>query len=364
MYSVLCDGEVIYSPAFTSIGCIATSAKLNMELNRASTLTITLPPEAVGYDKIKKLSSLITVMDDLTKVFHGRCVDYSEDFYKNRTYTCEGELAYLNDSILRPYSYNKSPGDIFKSYIESHNNRVNSNRQFQVGDISEMQDDQIVRESEQYPTTMNELQEKLIDNYGGYVMTRYVGDDIYLDYKRTSGTANSQIIKFGSNLLELTRFIDASEVCTVLIPLGGDDGQGNPITITSVNGGRDYVQSDTAVAMFGRIEVCETWDDVNTASLLLQRANARIGQIISESVTLDIKAVDLSLINVDAERLRLGQYNRVISVAHDIDNFFQCSKISLDMTNPSRNEYTFGNPRKTLSEQVSKLRGYAYGLAR
>lgn len=358
MYSILCDGEMVYAPSYSAQDYMVTSAVLDMELNRASTLTFTMPYGSVAYDSIKKLKSVITVYDGTEKIFHGRCIDSTDDWYKSRTIKCEGELGFLNDSILRPYSKTDTSANIFSYYITQHNAAVSADRQFVVGDVSTMASEQIVRESEQYPVTMDELQEKLIENYGGYVLPRYVGNSIYLDYKATSGGNNSQLIKFGSNMLDMSTFINAAEVKTVLIPLGANDSNNQPITIKSVNNNKDYVQSDTAVALFGRIEVCEKWEDVNTPSILLQRANARISELISEATTLTIKAVDLSLIDVDTERLKLGEYNRVVSAPHDLDAYFQCTKISIDMANPSRNVYTFGNPKTTLTKMVQMLRGY------
>ena len=368
MYTILCDDELIYSPGTAGRGYFVSSPKLTTELNKASTLKFTLPPGAVGYDRIQKLQSNITAYDGDKKIFHGRCIDSTEDFYKQRSMQCEGELGFLNDSVLRPYEFSTgSPAEIFTYYVTQHNSVVNADRRFVVGDVSEMEDDQIVRSSTQYPTTMEELQEKLIENYGGYVTSRYVGDDIYLDYRRISGGNNSQVIRFGTNLLDLSKYINAADVKTILIPLGAEiedeeSETSERLTIKEVNDGKDYIESQTAISIFGRIEACEVWDDVNTPSILLQRGQHRITELISEATTLSIKAVDLSLIDVDSERLKLGEYNRVVSAPHDLDAYFQCTKITIDMTDPSKSEYTFGNPRGTLSGRVAEMRAYGRSL--
>lgn len=358
MYSMKVDGELIFAPPVVNDGYIAFDATVTRELNKVDSAEFTIPVTGRGYDRINKLSSVITVWDDDEKIFHGRCIDITEDFYKNRKFNCEGALGYLNDSVLRPYYFNPgTPGNIFKYYVEKHNERVGSSKRFVVGDISTMQNDQIVRDSTMYPSTLDELEDKLIENYGGYVVPRYVGESIYLDYKATSGGTNGQVIQFGKNLLELEQFMDASEVKTIIIPIGATvEGTEERLTIKSVNGGLDYLESSTGIAMFGRIETCEGWDDVTDASNLKAKGQIRLNELIAEATTLNLSAIDLSLLDVQVDKLRLGEYNRVLSVPHNLDGMFQCSRMVLNLGNPQQNQYTFGNPRPTLTDSINRFR--------
>lgn len=50
-------------------------------------------------DKIVGLSSDIRVYDGTEEIFRGRPIDDGEDLYRERTFKCEGELAFLYDSI-------------------------------------------------------------------------------------------------------------------------------------------------------------------------------------------------------------------------------------------------------------------------
>ena len=365
MYSIFCDGQMIYAPPVVNDGYIAYNARVTKELNLVDSLEFTIPPTGNGYDLIQKLKSVITVKDGDEIIFRGRCLNIEQDFYNQRQFYCEGALGFLNDSILRPYKFSTdTPGNIFKYYIEQHNNVVDEEKQFIVGSISTMQGDQIVRSSEQYPTTRDELQDKLIENYGGYVVPRYSENLTYLDYKSRSGGDNGQIIQFGKNLLDLSQYIDASDIKTVLVPLGatidpggGDtEGQETHVTIKTVNGGKDYITSESGVALFGAIETCEVWDDVTIPANLLRKAQERITELISESVTLELSAIDLSMLDVDVDRIRLGEYNRVLSIPHSLDDYFQCSKITLNLGNPSQSSYTFGNPRPTLTDSINRYR--------
>lgn len=365
MYSIRCNGQLIYAPPVVNDGYIAYNAKLSKAINLVDSCEFTIPTTGVGYDLISRMKSVITVYDGNEKIFHGRCVNITNDFHNQRKFYCEGELGYLNDSVLRPYAFSaevagghpETPGNIFKYYIEQHNSSVDEYKQFVVGDISSMQTEQIVRESSQYPTTLDELQGKLIENYGGYVVPRYLGDKIYLDYRAISGGDNGQTIQFGKNLLDLEEFIDASEVKTVLIPLGGTvEGTDARLTIESVNDGKDYLESATGIALFGRVEASEGWDDITDAEALKEAGQARLGDLIAEATTLTLSAVDLSMLDVEVDRIRLGEYNRVLSVPHNINDYFQCSRMEINLAEPQRNEYTFGNPRPTLTDSINRFR--------
>lgn len=356
MYTIYADGNLIYAPPIVNDGYYVYSAFLTRELNKVDTFEFTIPEEGIGYDLISKMKTIITIFDGDEKIFHGRCLNTSKDFYNQKKFYCEGALGFLNDSILRPYTFStETPGNIFKYYIEKHNEKVDSFKSFIVGDISTMQDTQLVRSSDMYPKTLNELQEKLIENYGGYVIPRYVGDSIYLDYKATSGGNNGQVIQFGKNLLELEEYIDASEVVTVLIPLGAtvDDQR---ITIASVNQGVEYFENPTAIALFGRIEACEVWEDITTPGNLYNAGLARLNDLISEAITLNMTAVDLSLLDVEEDKIRIGEYNRVLSVPHGLDSYFQCTRMVLNLSNPSQNQYTFGYPKVTLTDSINRYR--------
>ena len=354
MYSIYSDGQLIYAPPVVDDGYIAYDATLTRELNKVDTVEFTIPTVGVGYNGIDKLKSVITIYYNNEKIFHGRCLNITTDFQKQKKFYCEGCLGFLNDTILRPYSLNgQTPAYIFSYYIAMHNENTENSKKFILGDTSTMQTEEIIRESSQYPNTLDELQDKLIENYGGYVMPRYYNDKIYLDYKATSGGNNSQVIQFGKNLLTMEQFIDASEVKTVLIPLGASTND-DRLTIESVNDGKDYLENSTAIETFGRVEGCEVWDDVTVASTLKTKGQARLNELIAEATTITLSAIDLSMLDVEEEQIKLGEYNRVYSAPHGLDSYFQCSRIVLNLGDPRNNEYTFGIPLQTLTDKINR----------
>ena len=55
---------------------------------------------------------------------------------KYQTIQCEGDLAYFNDSILRPYNFNGSIENYLYMVIESHNSQVGDDKKFTLGDVT------------------------------------------------------------------------------------------------------------------------------------------------------------------------------------------------------------------------------------
>lgn len=294
------------------------------------------------------------------ELFHGRLLNTEKDFYKRQKAVCEGELAYLVDSIQRPYDYAGDLPGLFKQYINNHNEQVDEEKKFAIGEITVTDSNNYVHYSSTvYPNTLNEIKEKLINTHGGYLRTRISESKKYIDYVTKPGKTNSQVIEFGTNLLDITEYITAENVFTVLIPLGErqKDSSGNEtgrLTIAEVNDGKDYIESETGIKLFGRITKTHEWDDVTDANNLLKKGKVYLDDGISMSVSLKVKAVDLHLINVNTEILSEGDEVRVVSKPHGIDTFFLCTKIELDLLTPDNSVYEFGVAFKTLTGKLNK----------
>ena len=376
MFQIYADGELLYSPDLADEGYGVINPKLTIELNKSGSLEFTLPPNNVMYDKISKLKTQVTVNEDGKTIWWGRVLHDKKDFYKRKSIYCEGILAWLVDSILRPYDFKGTVTNYIRYMVTCHNEQVDSSKKIRLGNVTVSDSNDYVHySSTQYPTTLSEITEKLVNKYGGY-LSLYHNSAIgwyQLDYTSTSGDISDQVIQFGENLLDITEYIDAKDVFTVLIPLGakqkskdGKDETEKRLTIESVNNGLDYIENTTASSIFGKIWKTNTWDNVTEASNLLTKGEVFLNSGIEMSVTLSIKAIDLHLIDVKTERIQLGQYVRVISEPHNLDTHFLCSKIILDMQNPDKSEYTFGTAFTAMTEEQIKIKkqsANAYGIA-
>ena len=342
MYSIYADGKIIHTPNLTNEGYGVFSPRLTVELNKAGSLEFTLPPNNAMYDGITKLKTLITVFQNGDELFRGRVLHDEKDFYKQKQTYCEGELAFLLDSKQRPYSATKTVKAWFQYYISNHNSRVEAAKQFTVGNVTVADaNTSVAFKNEDYSSTLDEIENKLLENYEGYLAIRESNGTRYIDWLAESGNVNSQTIEFGVNLLDLTEYITAENIFTVLIPLGKTQTS-SKLTIASVNSGKDYLENSTAISLFGRIEETMDWSEVDNVSTLKSLGQAALNRNIEQSITLTVKAVDLYLMNVNVESFRLGDLVRVVSLPHGLDQQFRCSKIVYDLVSPDQTEYTFG----------------------
>lgn len=336
MYQITVDDNILYDLRVEDRKVI--NPKLSVELNKSGTLTFTVPP--TNPTKINLLKSIIRVFKNDNKIFEGRALNNESDFYNKGKIVCEGELAYLIDSIIRPYElHNVSVEDYLQFLINNHNSQVEVQKQFKIGNITVIDNnDSIYRRNENYTKTLDEINEKLINRLGGYLIIRYENNTRYLDYVSTLDKVNTQVIRFGTNLLDITQYLNGADVKTAIIPIGKDK-----ITISDVNNNLDYIYDQTAVNLYGWIWDTVTFDDVTVPSNLLAKARSYLNNIIKNSLILTLSAVDLSYIDVNIEEIKLGELIRVVSRPHDLNYNFLINKLTLDLENPANDKIELGD---------------------
>ena len=355
MYTIYADGKLLYAPHLFHEGCGVFSPKLTVELGKAGSLEFVMPPNNMLYDELKKLNTVITAIQNGEQIFRGRVLHDDKDFYKQKKTYCEGDLAFLLDSQQRPYTYEGDANTVLTKYISAHNSRVGSDKQFTVGNVTVKATD-IHCENSEYATTLDEINNLLVDVYGGYLHTRTVNDVHYIDWLADATNTSTQTIEFGVNMLDLTEYITAENVFTVIIPIGASrqDAEGNDLgklTISSANSGKDYIEHTSAIELFGRIEKVQEWGECTDASKLKTLGTDLLNKSVEMAVSLDVTAVDLKLLNVDVDGIYVGDMVQVISLPHGLNKQFQCTKIVYDFENPDQSQYIFGASYTTLTEK-------------
>lgn len=349
MYTIYADNALLYSPGDEELSVL--SPVLETQCNAAGTLTFVLLPEHPLYSALHKMRTRIDVRQDDEIIWRGRVLETETDFYRQKTVTCEGELTYLVDSVLHPYKladYDGTAAGLFRLYLTRHNEAVSEAQQFQIGNVDIETLSSV--ENTGYGNTWDEISGNLLDIHGGFLRVRYDGDVRYLDWTKESGTSCGQVIRFGENLLDLSEYVSASEVVTCLIPFAGQgDSQ---ITIKSVNDGKDYIEDAAGIALYGRIWGVTEFD-AKDAAKLLEMARENLQKRLKETITITISAVDLHLLDVNAESFRVGDKVRVISKPHHLDAEYTCTEISLDLVNPDKSQYTFGTPETGMASTTA-----------
>lgn len=358
MYSIYADGVCIYNDVFSLDDMKVVNPKLTLEDSAAGSLEMTLPHTNKAYDTIVRMVTEISVKKHGEEIWSGRVLSESKDFWNNRVLYCEGELAYFNDSVQPPAEYaGKSVREYLEQLISVHNAKVGANRQFAIGAVTVV-DENFPTYYTNYEKTM-ELLNALVEIYGGHLRVRKVDGVRYLDYLKEYPDTCSQVIQFGSNLIDFTRNWDSTEYATAIVPLGNrlDDSPIEALdaylTVESVNNGSLYVQSDEAVKNYGWIVKTVSWDDVSDPAVLLEKAKEYLEDLQFDNLELELSALDLHYLDVNTEAVKLLDEIRVISRPHGLDRLFPVTRLEIPLDAPENTQFKMGDSVQVSLTSVS-----------
>lgn len=479
MYQVLCDNLPLYDLRDEEL--VLNSPVVDLKENNAGSFSFTIFPEHPYYNSLQKMKSVVQVFDKGEEIFCGRIVKENADLYNRKKIVCEGELAYLNDSVQRPAVYHDMTvrgylqtlinihnaqiaelnlaikfnaecagesasydyvslyyvknGKVYSAFTRQKANNVaaktyvipstefyvywhtdssvnnfygikvdsveitdataiigssatlpnyeattvtkvtdietehtpyknSSNllwhyahtipdnytvgKMFAVGAVTVTDSNDSLYKYTNWETTMTVIKTDLLDTYGGHLRIRKVNGIRYLDYLEDYPNTNTQIIKFGDNLLDFTQDIDATCIATAIIPLGARleessiEGLEERLTIKSVNNDCDFVYSESAVNTYGWVYKTVTFDDVHVPANLKSKGEKYLSDIQFANVSLTVKAIDLNMMDVDIERIKMLDEIKVQSEPNGLDRFFPVTQMKVYLDKPSNNTITLG----------------------
>lgn len=372
MYQLTYDSKILFDPYMQSTAI--TDAKYTGKSNSVSYLDFSIAPNHPLYNTIEKDKGLVEFYSDNVLKFRGKINEIEIDNYGYKNVSCNSVLQYLNHTRVRSYSTVPGDADItaptsvegyFQWLIDQHNLHVKDvSERFEVGvnqGAALDKNDYILRSNDNYPTTLNEINDKILDNLGGYLFVEYKDDRNILNLYADVHSTNSQIIDFGSNILSISYKENDDELYTVVIPRGGtpekkegDTKDPKPINIKNlpdntfdtdsdiVKSG-DCVYSLSATKRYGYREYYYSNNDILEPSNLLKAAVIQLKFQMSPKVTIETKAIDLSIAYPGYEQLNIGDACRVRSARHNLDDYFMLSEMELDLNDPSQTIYTFGD---------------------
>lgn len=378
MYVLTYAGNVIHDPR--EEGVQISAGKLVEESGQSPTLSFTVQPthplwRAFNRESVMNTEREIELTEHETQkiLFRGRIRKVSMSMNGSIDVTCEGAMAYLNDTTVRPYkTYDTDEidceinapakaGELFEWFIEQHNSRV-SNRceKFKVGINAGVNFGALQRGTGTRPTTLKEMREKLTKLCGGYFRVRYVGEDNYLDWLNADGSSEAaQSVELGQNLLDLNTGADGKDIYTAIVPVGktGEGEDEKDVTIDDehayVGGGYDIVGDavvDTAMAeRYGVIEKLMEYDHLNQPQALADKAVADLAAgKLSDSIT--VSATDLHYADAAVQQIDYLQRVQVTSEPHGIDRMMLCVGRTINLVDPKATRYNFGAIEGTLTK--------------
>lgn len=177
----------IYDPGDQSDTKKLVSPTLTRSVGKAGSLEFTIPLGNVAHSALQKLRMTVSVEQDGAEIWQGRVMSHEQDFMLRQKVYCEGELAYLNDSSVAPYTATNITLAQFVDFIcQNHSDMVDAYKAFTAGTVPE--------EEERYAIRVD----------GCYVEQ---------DYKSSSANSDGEYrYEFGLYLPSGTRLVEKFEV--------------------------------------------------------------------------------------------------------------------------------------------------------
>lgn len=373
IYTVKLNGVDMYSLDVKEK--LLINPKVSETLNSSASFDFTLPPMHEQYDNIKPFKGTINVYEDDDLIFTGRPVDYKTDFWNNKTWHCEGPLAYLNDTLQEPWESDDTSTTAFLNHlISNHNSQVAADRQLAVGRVTVNVGKKLYRKLN-YETTWNCINNMLLNAEGGYIFIRHENGVNYIDYLSEMPYTTNQTIKFGMNLLDFSTNFSADDIVTVLYPFGrkdtskseakdggwddeeeDDDDEtedDNIIDISSVNGGRKYIKHQALFDEYGWIAATQTFSDKHTPEDVKEKGEEWLEDKQYDRMIIEVKASELHQLNENYQQFKVGQSVHIISEPHGLDKNFPLTKIEIELDSAEKTITLGTDKHRTLTEIVN-----------
>ena len=419
MYRILYNKQEIYGP---DLDRAVLNPTLELELNSAGKLEFTLPvtrsnsvdddghpvwPDDI-WNSIQVFRGEVEVYEGDDCIFYGRPLQIVRNWNNEKVVTCEGALAYFNDTIqpTKEYKQKKTPlyndsnypeggtynKGFFNSLIERHNeqlkkdNNYDQSKYIEVGNVTV--ENALVWRKTDFETTASCLQSMCLDTNGGYFILRKEWKEEWQDYinkidwVKSAPIGCDQNIQFGLNLLDISQDLNGADICTILYPTGDDDltvkkatthSWENPYVIhhsgedhrpdTHIvhEANSDYIIHVEGYEKYGRVVKQKSFDvdgENNTsaeANLLYQKAREWLDDQNWEETTIECSAADLHYVydqtpyyskeDDPPQKLMLGQMVNVVDAVHDITRQLPIYKCSMELDSGVK-KITMGTPPK------------------
>lgn len=348
-----------------------TSGKIVKGINTIDSFQFSMLPSNAGFNEIYDYTTLVTVYNTNRNRydFYGRVLysedEMSEDGSIKKEVVCENFFGFFCDSQQEYVAEkNWTVGGLLEYIVNTHNAQVENYKQFTIGEVTVTDPNDNVYCGIQRKNTWETLKEKLLDVLGGEFRFRVEGSVIYLDYLTEIGERSETTIAMSRNMKSIVREKDPSEIVTRLIPLGcklkATDEEGKEVEteyrldITSVNDGKNYIDDDRAISLYGiRVGTVE-FDDVTVASTLLVKGEKWLEENNKIKVSYTATALDLSLIGLDVDDFEVCNYHPLKNPLLGIDDMVRIVKKNIDICEEVKSTIEFGDNFEKLTDVMKK----------
>lgn len=361
-YRVYYDDYLLYDPVMTDYKLI--NPNWSTELSKVGSFYFTIPVSHPNFEFLELMKPLVRIYRDGVLKFKGRIYKMTNDFYGNKRCECEDCMAFLNDSLVAPFSFNGTTGELFADIINWHNERVTQEQQIILGNVVGEDTIEVYRWQETYKSSLDCFKAKILEPFGGYLKLRYdANENPVVDFLKEITDTCQQHITYGKNLADHIIDENAKDFATAVVPLGiqrieldPDSHDETRITIEEVNGGKDYLVNEDLASVYGIIyqkTALTTHPSVRLPETLLEHGYRDLAKAVVYKRSVQVTMADLGFIE-DVNSPETGQNIIIDSAPHGGTVSYLLRRMEVDLSNPAMTEITLGDEKESFLAKTQK----------
>lgn len=360
--------KVVHSP-YSRKGNKILSGSIRQAQNAINEFTFVIPMQNDLYQKLIPFQSIIQVVNlyDDEIEFEGRVLTISNKMTSTgfvQEVVCEDFLSFLHDSAQHFQKLkNTGAGAYLREILNQHNAQVEGYKRIYLGSVTVKSLTDKPWRYLGYESTWDTIRERIIANIGGYLTLRRASDGFYLDWTSSIGENQDSPIQLGRNIKSASREISFDGIATQIMPIGADENnsqnenkeeQGSDVTrkqidISSVNGGKIWLEDTELVAKFGIIRKPVIWTEIDNPQVLKNRG---LQYLRNQKIALakwTVAAVERYLIDSRYMKFKIGNTHPILNAPLSGIERLQITEKKIDILNPQSVDLVIGSKSQSLS---------------
>lgn len=363
--------KVVHSP-YSRQGNKILSGSIKQAQNAINEFTFTMPMQNSFYQKLVPFQSIIQVVNlyDDEIEFEGRVLTISNKMTSTgfvQEVVCEDFLSFLHDSTQHFQKLKNTGAEAYlREILNQHNAQVEDYKRIYLGSVTVKSLTDKPWRYLGYESTWDTIRERIVANIGGYLTLRRENDGFYLDWTSSIGKSQESPIQLGRNIKSASREVSFDGIATQIMPIGADeknsDGssssdkeeQGSDVTrkqidISSVNGGKMWLEDAELVAKFGIIRKPVIWTEIDSPSVLKSRG---LQYLRNQKIALakwTVAAVERYLIDSRYVKFKIGNTHPILNAPLSGIEKLQIIEKKIDILNPQSVDLVIGSKSQSLS---------------
>lgn len=280
---------------------------------------------------------------------------------------CEDFLSFLHDSTQHYQKLKNTGAEAYlREILNQHNAQVEDYKRIYLGSVTVKSLTDKPWRYLGYESTWDTIRERIVSNIGGYLTLRREKDGFYLDWTSSIGRSQESPIQLGRNIKSASREVSFDGIATQIMPIGADEKnsddssssdkeeQGSDVTrkqidISSVNGGKMWLEDAELVAEFGIIRKPVIWTEIDSPSVLKSRGLQYLRNQRIALAKWTVAAVERYLIDSRYVKFKIGNTHPILNAPLSGVETLQIIEKKIDILNPQSVDLVIGSKSQSLS---------------